>query len=136
MKTLLLLAVVACGCSSPSIIAGRSDAREAARVRARTARISEVIGKPVGFRNCAVEAFSGDVPEGRLVVEVTLTREGRASDASIVGDTMRSGKLNECVLERIRTLSFPPAPHDGESFTSALVFKGAPAKPDVVTRPR
>jgi TonB family protein len=62
-------------------------------------------------------------PGGKLVVELTVSPDGKVRNAKIISSSWKNGKAEQCVLTQIGKWQFPPAGDDREArITISFLF--------------
>jgi len=51
--------------------------------------------------------------KGSVFVMVTVEPSGQASEVKVVGGTLNSPEVGQCLCEKIKEFEFPPIPHTG-----------------------
>jgi outer membrane biosynthesis protein TonB len=76
------------------------------------------------FQACYEAALkSNSKLKGKLVVEFTINRRGRVSDAAVIRDGLGSSQVSRCVIGVLKRIRFP-APDDGEvTISNSFVFQ-------------
>ncbi|NOT33515.1 MAG: energy transducer TonB [Candidatus Eisenbacteria bacterium] len=59
---------------------------------------------------------------GKLVVAITVAASGAVTEASVISNSVRSDKLENCALSQIREWRFPPIPEGLTTFQAPFVF--------------